>query len=243
MLTPAKLKRLFPWINTDGIALASYCSEGEGTFDSFAFLTNLKLKLKEMGVDFVSGDVYNVTHEIPNEYVHDDNQTTEEALEHEMTLLEQRPIECHVHLGSGDGDVWPLHFSQLILACGAEAGHVANLAGIGSGRGMLAVPLPVIPRKMSTYLVEAPNGPGLNCPVVRDPSGLYFRRQGLGGHFLCTRYLQEGEKSSPIDTETDADMDYFEEKIRPELERRFQGFTGNLKVQFLSKSNQFMQGI
>ena len=26
---------------------------------------------------------------------------------------------------------------------------------------------------------------GLDCPLVVDPSGAYFRREGMGNHYLC----------------------------------------------------------
>ena len=44
--------------------------------------------------------------------------------------------------------------------------------------------LPVEPRKRYVYVVHCPDGPGLNCPMVIDPSGLYFRREGLAGLYL-----------------------------------------------------------
>ena len=35
------------------------------------------------------------------------------------------------------------------------------------------------------YVVHCPDGPGLETPMVVDPSGVYVRREGLGGHYVC----------------------------------------------------------
>ena len=63
LLTQRKLKRKFPWLNTEGIALGSYGYENEGWFDPWALLVALRTKAKYLGVDFVHGEVYNVAHE------------------------------------------------------------------------------------------------------------------------------------------------------------------------------------
>lgn len=34
------------------------------------------------------------------------------------------------------------------------------------------------------YVFHCPNGPGLEMPLLIDPSGAYARREGLGGNFL-----------------------------------------------------------
>ena len=34
------------------------------------------------------------------------------------------------------------------------------------------------------YLWHCPQGPGLEAPLVADPSGAYFRREGLGNNYL-----------------------------------------------------------
>jgi hypothetical protein len=57
--------------------------------------------------------------------------------------------------------------------------------GIGCGKGMFQVPLPVEPRKRYVYNVHCPSGPGLDCPLVVDPTGAYFRREGFNNHYLC----------------------------------------------------------
>jgi FAD-dependent oxidoreductase domain-containing protein 1 len=34
-------------------------------------------------------------------------------------------------------------------------------------------------------VLHCPNGPGLEAPLTIDPTGVYFRREGLGGHYIC----------------------------------------------------------
>ena len=58
------IKRRFPWLNVDDIALGSLGIENEGSFDPWALLTMLKVKCQDLGVDFVHGDVYNFSHNI-----------------------------------------------------------------------------------------------------------------------------------------------------------------------------------
>ena len=40
-------------------------------------------------------------------------------------------------------------------------------------------------RKRYVFLVHCPDGPGLDAPLVVDNSGVYMRREGLGGNYIC----------------------------------------------------------
>lgn len=73
-------------------------------------------------------------------------------------LKEGKVQEAHIYLH--DGDVWPVTSCEFVIAGGPQSGHLAYLAGIGSGKGVLSVPLPVEPRKRYVYCVHAPKGPG-----------------------------------------------------------------------------------
>lgn len=61
LLTPDKLKTIFPWVNTDGIALACLGIEKEGWFDPWAYLTALRKKCISLGVRYVKGEVKGLT--------------------------------------------------------------------------------------------------------------------------------------------------------------------------------------
>lgn len=218
LLTPKQLKRKFPWISTDGVALGSYGYENEGWFDPWSLLSALKIKCMELGVHFCHGEVYNFAHTITQEKIYQD--TPEDEKEDESTRMKNRLVEAHVHLP--DGDVFPFNSSIFVVAAGAESGHIAHLMGIGAGEGSLCVPLPVEPRKRFVYNIHCPDGPGLDCPLVVDPSGTYFRREGLSNHYICGRSPPESEEPSVCDD--DVNYDFFDENVWPILARRVRAF-------------------
>jgi FAD-dependent oxidoreductase domain-containing protein 1 len=99
----------------------------------------------------------------------------------------------------------------VVDAAGPRASELALLAGIPD--------LPVRPRKRFVYGVQtSENLPG--CPLVIDPSGVYFRPEGKG--FLCG-------VSPPTDLDPDTldlEMEYelFHEEVWPTLARRVPAF-------------------
>ena len=103
----------------------------------------------------------------------------------------------------------------------------ANLCGLGIGHEIKSVPLPVEPRKRYVYNVHCPTGPGLDCPLVVDPTGTYFRREGWSGNYLCGRSPSEDEE--PDCTNNDVDYDFFDEKVWPVIANRARCFE-SLKV-------------
>ena len=71
------------------------------------------------------------------------------------------------------------------------------------------------------------NYPGLNTPLTVDPSGAYFRRDGLGGNFLCGR-SPSSEEEPAIDN-MEVDYNFFETNVWPKLAHRVPAFE-SLKV-------------
>lgn len=57
VLTAEKLKRTFPWINTDGIAAGCLGLEKEGWFDPWSLLCAFKKKALHLGVEYVNAEV------------------------------------------------------------------------------------------------------------------------------------------------------------------------------------------
>merc|ERR1719506_2901819 len=53
----ATLRRRFPWLNVDGIALGCVGEHSEGWFDPWALLSALRAKAAHLGVHFVSANV------------------------------------------------------------------------------------------------------------------------------------------------------------------------------------------
>ena len=227
LMTPRRLQRKFPWLNLDGIALGSYGYENEGWFDPWALMSALRLKAMQLGVHFIHGDVYNVAHETIDETEWTEETYTKEAEAlDERRRLNNRSYEVHVHLP--DGDIFPITSSQFVVAAGAQSGHVANMFGIGLGPGLLSIPLPVEPRKRYVYNFHAPTGPGLSTPLVIDPTGCYFRREGHGNNYIAGMSPPINEMEPSIDN-MDVDYDYFDEQCWPILANRVKSFE-NLKV-------------
>lgn len=57
VLTPEKLKRTFPWLNTDGIAAGCLGLEKEGWFDPWSLLCAFKNKATHLGARYINGEV------------------------------------------------------------------------------------------------------------------------------------------------------------------------------------------
>lgn len=66
---------------------------------------------------------------------------------------------------------------SVVNAAGAWANEICLLAGIQE--------CPVRRRKRMIFCVRCPDGPIEDCPLVVDPTGIYFRREGSGGNFIC----------------------------------------------------------
>ncbi|HKF71258.1 MAG TPA: FAD-dependent oxidoreductase, partial [Stellaceae bacterium] len=57
LLEPKDLKQRFPWINTDGVVLASLGIKDEGWFDGYGLLQAFRKKARSLGVTYVTGEV------------------------------------------------------------------------------------------------------------------------------------------------------------------------------------------
>ncbi|XP_011867188.1 PREDICTED: FAD-dependent oxidoreductase domain-containing protein 1-like isoform X2 [Vollenhovia emeryi] len=213
VLTAEKLKSMFPWINTDGIAAGCLGLEKEGWFDPWSLLCAFKKKATHLGAQYVNAEVKAFQYRtVPGSL--DENMNPAERLNTAV-------IETH------DGELKKIEFSIAVIAAGAFSGDVAELADIGMGEGLLSVPLPVVPRKRYVYCFHCPDGPGLNTPLVIDPTGTYFRRDGLGGNYICGKSPEPNEE--PSVENLDVDHEFFNEKVWPLLAHRIPAFE-NLKV-------------
>lgn len=228
LMSPAQLSKRFPFLNTQGIAVASHGHEGSGWINPFALLANLKIKCEELGVTFIHGDVHNFAHELTkkSKYVDHEGRSalTGEEIDERQDEIErvQNPVrEAHIHLP--DGDVWPLRAGRFVLCGGHQNGHLGRLCGFGIGKEELIAILPVEPRKRYYYKVSAPNGPGLNCPFIVDNTGVFFRREGYGGIYFVSRPPGCLE-NEPSPHNLDVDPDYFHDWVLPPLVERVPAF-------------------
>jgi FAD-dependent oxidoreductase domain-containing protein 1 len=98
----------------------------------------------------------------------------------------------------------------LVNAAGTGATALARSAGIE---------LPVQARKRCVFHFTSPAQlPG--CPLVIDPGGLYFRPEGDG--FLCG--IAPPEHEDPEAHDFDVPLQWFEERLWPQLAQRVPGF-------------------
>jgi len=209
MLDQADLKRTFPWLNIEAgdvspeVTAGCYGSDSEGWFDPWALLQAFKVSAQHGGVEYVQGKVTQV-------------KTKSDGTPSSAIISGNLSKELEVS------------FDKLVIAAGGDSGEVGRLVGIGSGEGAMAVPIPVEKRKRYVYVPHCPDGPGLDCPLVIDPTGVYFRREGLGGNYLCGQ--SPTEEQEPNDTDlTKVDMDWFEEQVWPVMAQRVEAFE-RLKV-------------
>ncbi|XP_059207343.1 FAD-dependent oxidoreductase domain-containing protein 1 [Centropristis striata] len=212
LLSPTKLKETFPWINTDGVALASYGLENEGWFDPWTLLNAFRRKAMSLGVIQCYGEVTEFKSEL-NTKMSKSGENVDfrriQSVKVQMpNSLEYQPVECGI----------------VVNAAGAFSAKLAEMLGVGPKAGF---PVPVEPRKRYVYVFHCPDGPGLDTPFVIDHSGVYFRREGLGGNYITGASPEEAEE--PDTSNLEVDHKFFEDKIWPNLASRVPAFE-KLKV-------------
>jgi FAD-dependent oxidoreductase domain-containing protein 1 len=111
----------------------------------------------------------------------------------------------------------------VVLADGTHigCGTLINAAGIGAAAlaSSAGIDLPVQPRKRCVFHVHSPaRTPG--CPLVIDPTGVYFRPEG--GGWLCGVAPPEHEDPACEDFEVQHAL--FDDVIWPVLAARVEGF-------------------
>ncbi|KAL7846440.1 hypothetical protein SRHO_G00214200 [Serrasalmus rhombeus] len=212
LLSPTQLKDRFPWINTDGIALASYGLENEGWFDPWTLLNAFRCKAMSMGVYQCFGEVTGFRCSSQKAETTDGDFVNIKRIKYVdvrmPNSLEYQPVECAV----------------VVNAAGASSGKIADMLGIGQGpeQTMAGIRLPVEPRKRFVYVVHCPDGPGLECPFLIDCSGFFLRREGLGGNYITGMSPEETEE--PDVSNLDVDHDFFHDKVWPLLCHRLPPF-------------------
>lgn len=114
--------------------LGCFGLEKEGWFDPWSLLMGFKHKAQSMGVEYIEGEAVNF------EFQLNDSICVQgvPAGEYESTN--------HVVVKLNNGEVKRITFATCIIAAGAWSGHLARLLRIGTGSGILSVPLPVEPR-------------------------------------------------------------------------------------------------
>ncbi|TNM85255.1 hypothetical protein fugu_009433 [Takifugu bimaculatus] len=174
LLSPTQVKEHFPWMNTEGVALASQGLENEGWFDPWSLLNAFRRKSISMGVVSCHGEVTDFKYTMNVVTTIDDDKLQLRRIQSVKVQmpnsLEYQPVECSI----------------VVNAAGAFSANLVEKLGVGAGTkdAVAGVAVPVEPRKRYVYVVHCPEGPGLDAPLVIDSSGVYFRREGLGGHYI-----------------------------------------------------------
>ncbi|KUF90881.1 hypothetical protein AM588_10003055 [Phytophthora nicotianae] len=203
LLDPVALKKRFPWINPDGVEQAILGMKDQGWFDPWAFLNAMKRKSVSLGVDVLEGEVKH------------------------FDLGGQNQIEkVHIEVKSSP-ECGDMRFNSV------RAGVVVNAAGCWSSKLLEACgsfDYPVKPRKRSMFAFhcdaeEIWKGEAAT-PLVVDPNGVYFRREGAGGRFVCGWSPEpeddyDGQSTDELDF---PDHDHFEEQIWPTIAHRVKSF-------------------
>lgn len=206
LLSPDKLKELFPWINTDGVALGCHGLQNEGWFDPWSLLQAFKRKAVSLDVRYLDAEVTGFQFKETEHYMEDDDK------KYPVELLDRVVVKTE------DGEHKAIQFAICIIAAGANSGEVARMAKIGTGPGILRFGLPVEPRKRYVYVIHCDDGPGIECPLLIDSNGVYFRREGLGGNYLTGKSPLPSEE--PDVTNLDVDYSFFEKQVWPNLAQR-----------------------
>jgi len=209
LLTKRGLEKRFPWLNTNGISAGCLGLEGEGWFDSWNFLQSLILRNKYLGVDYIHGEAMFMKKHCSG-VVDNPNGLS-------------KNYEVHIFLPNSK-KVYPIEFSRCVIAAGGQSGNIGRMAGIGTGKGIMYMDIPVEPKRGYIFEIKCPDGPGLNFPLVWDPSGFFMQRMDYLNHYLVGK-LPSGdlEDKIPENMFGDVDPDYFDAEILPLIQYRIPG--------------------
>ena len=134
------------------------------------------------------------------------------------------PEDGQLHsITTGDGET--VRCGAVVNAAGAWASELIGALGVGR-----AEDYPVRRRKRLIFALDCPTGPTEDCPLVVDPSGVYFRREGEGGGSTFITGKSPDEEDDPdctddaLDAVTADDHAFFEEQIWPVIAERVPAF-------------------
>uniref|UniRef100_A0A3Q4HKU1 FAD-dependent oxidoreductase domain-containing protein 1 n=1 Tax=Neolamprologus brichardi TaxID=32507 RepID=A0A3Q4HKU1_NEOBR len=136
LLSPTQLKEKFPWVNTEGVVLASYGLENEGWFDPWSLLNAFKRKAISMGAIQCCGEVTgSLQLKVKSLYfsffpTSDDGMSACVEQVQMPNSLEYQPVECAI----------------VVNAAGAFSGKLTEMLGIGFGpkQSIAGIPLPFL---------------------------------------------------------------------------------------------------
>ncbi len=171
----------FPWMNVADVGVGVLGGKGEGVFDPYALLQALRRKSIDQGAQFRAADAVGFK-------VDADKRVVGVRLSHGEVVI------C----------------GAVVNAAGAQAGHIAALAGLE---------LPVRPLKAHTFAFKAHDAP-TDCPIVLDQvQRLNFKPEG-------PLFLAAAPRGDMRDEAGDFVLDHslFEDVVWPALAHRVPQF-------------------
>ncbi|EYC08785.1 hypothetical protein Y032_0064g3527 [Ancylostoma ceylanicum] len=221
LLSKSDLQVRFPFMNFDDVVLGSLGLENEGTFDTWQLLSAIREKNITLGVQYVKGEVEGFQFERHRTRAEPHAMEDHEVADQEK-LRSQRITGVFVRPQMSDTSARPIRTHLIVNAAGPWAGKVAELAGIGKGDGLLAVPVPIRPRRRTNFVIHAPDVP-VDMPSLVEPCGVHCRQIDVGNNFVVGRIPPKEEDNDERES-LEVDYDEFYEKIWPVLVRRVPGF-------------------
>ena len=85
-------------------------------------------------------------------------------------------------------------------------------------------------RKRYIYLFHCPEGPRLSFPILVDPNGLFVRREGISGMYMCS-YTPRSNQQEPDPNDPKSGEEFFNNVLWPKLVYRAPVFS-KLQVRF-----------
>lgn len=190
LLSKQQLNERFPWIKNEDIEAASFGEEGEGWFDPSLFMNYLRKKSISQNTTWIKGNVVGLGLNDSGNAV---NEVVYEKIGEEKGVLQK--ISC----------------KYVINAAGTSGRKIASWIGAD---------IPVFPRKRCIFYFECEDKSIKRCPLVVDPSGLYWR--GEKDDFI-TGISPTNDPDMALD-DFEVDYELFEDIIWPLLANRVPSF-------------------
>ncbi|VDL72776.1 unnamed protein product [Nippostrongylus brasiliensis] len=222
LLSKQQLKERFPFMELDDVIVGTLGLENEGTFDTWQLLAAIREKNITLGVQYVKGEVEGFLFEKLRSRA-DPHATEDHEIADQEKLRAQRITGVLVRPQMSDTSARPIRAYTIVNAAGPWAGKIAEMAGIGKGEGMLAVPVPVRPQKRTNFVIHAPDVP-IDMPSLVEPCGVHCRQIDVGNTFVVGRNPTKEENISDENESLEVDYNEFYEKIWPVLVKRVPGF-------------------
>lgn len=194
-----------------------------------------KRKAVSLGADFVEGEVFDF------QFAKNPNNVAPEQIPNRLLVK------------MSDATEQSITFKHCVIAAGAHSGAVAHKAGVGSGPGVLSVPLPVIPRwfynpqlfftlnthqqaynpenilrliysKRYVYVIKTQ---GQNAPDCNTPLTIDPNNTYVRPDGLSGNFLtgrSPDEEDEPDCSNLEVDYSYFENEVWPRLAHRVPAF-------------------